>query len=141
MREFQLFVYDAAMSGLPGAGRLEGAKLVGAAATEPGFALIELEREVALVADGAGSVRGEVYTLEAKLLASLDVEKGHPLRYRRARVRLADGREVDAYTLDASQVRGKRRIASGDYRAHSAPAAPGREPSAWSRWAKSRSSR
>jgi len=49
-----------------------------------------------------------------------------------------DGREVEAYTLDPDQVRGRRRIRSGDYRAHLAPAAPTRQGGAWSQWAKSR---
>jgi hypothetical protein len=65
-------------------------------------------------------------------------EKGHPLRYKRIRIRLEDGREVEAYTLEADQVRGKRRIKSGDYRAHVTPPAPGRHDGPWAKWARSR---
>lgn len=137
-REYHLFVYDAWMSGQPGAARLAGSRPVGPAVTEPRFDLVDLGREVALVTGGTTAVKGEVHVLDAQLLASLDVEKGHPLRYRRARIQLDDGREVDAYTLDADQARGRRRIRSGDYRAHATPSAPERQPSAWSRWAKTR---
>jgi gamma-glutamylcyclotransferase (GGCT)/AIG2-like uncharacterized protein YtfP len=140
-REYLLFVYDAWMSGLPEAARLAGARALGPAATEPGFELVDLGAQVSLVPGGTASVRGEVHVIAAPLLASLDVEKGHPLRYKRVRIRLDDGREVEAYTLDPDQVRGRRRIRSGDFRSHMAPAAPVRQGSAWASWARSRGSR
>lgn len=139
-REYLLFVYDAWMSGQTEAARLSGARALGPATTGPGFDLVDLGTQIALVPGGATAVRGEVYAMEPAMLASLDVEKGHPLRYRRIRIRLDDDREVEAYTLDADQVRGKRRIKSGDYRTHVTPAAPERAGSAWSKWAKGRAS-
>jgi gamma-glutamylcyclotransferase (GGCT)/AIG2-like uncharacterized protein YtfP len=139
-REYLLFVYDAWMSGMPGATRLAGARPLGAATTAPQFDLVDLGAEVALVPGGTTAVRGELYALEPATLAPLDVEKGHPLRFKRIRIQLEDGRDVDAYTLDADQVRGRRRIRSGDLRAHQTPAAPERAGSAWSKWAKGRAS-
>lgn len=140
-REYHLFVYDGWMSGLSGSERLASARLLGPATTEPRFDLVDLGAEVALVTGGASSVTGEVYAVDAKLLASLDVEKGHPLRYKRVRIRLDDGRQVDAHTLDADQVRGRRRIRPGDYRAHVAPAAPAGRTGPWAAWARGRRSR
>lgn len=137
-REFVLFVYDAWMSGQAEAARLQGARAIGPAATEPRFDLVDLGTQVALVPGGTTAVRGEVYAMEPSMLASLDIERGHPLRYKRIRIRLEDGREVEAYTLDESQVRGRRRIRSGDYRTHVTPQAPERYSNAWSKWAKSR---
>lgn len=137
-REYVLFVYDAWMSGQPGASRLGAAKPGGPAKTEPKYELFDLGTEVALVPAGATAVSGEVYTLDAAALASLDIEKGHPLRFRRIRIRLEDGREAEAYTLDPDQVRGRRRIRSGSYTTHVTPSAPERPASAWSKWAKTR---
>src|SRR5262245_16899197 len=99
-REFMLFVYDAWMSDQTEAARLAGARPIGPATTEPRYDLVDLGTSVALVSGGTTAVRGEVYVLEAAMLASLDIEKGHPLRFKRIRIRLEDGREVEAYTVD-----------------------------------------
>jgi gamma-glutamylcyclotransferase (GGCT)/AIG2-like uncharacterized protein YtfP len=139
-REFQLFVYDAWMSGQTEAERLSGTRPLGPAATEPAYDLVDLGTQTALVPGGSTAVRGEVYALEPAQLASLDIEKGHPLRYKRIRIKLDDGREVEAYTLDADQVRGRRRIKSGDYRSHVTPAAPERHDGPWARFARRRRS-
>ena len=136
--EILLFVYDAWMSGLPDHEKLAGARALGAAITGPVFDLVELGQQAALVPGGLTAVHGEVYALAPAQLAGLDVHQGHPLRFKRRRVRLADGREVEAYTLDADQARGRRRIRSGDWRSHNAPAAPPPRDGAWSRWARSR---
>src|SRR5262245_4274314 len=115
-REFMLFVYDSWMSGQTDAARLKGARAIGPAVTEPRYDLVDLGTQVALVASGTTAVRGEVYALEPAALAAIDIEKGHPLRYRRIRIQLEGGQQAEAYTLDADQVRGKRKIHSGDYR-------------------------
>jgi gamma-glutamylcyclotransferase (GGCT)/AIG2-like uncharacterized protein YtfP len=133
-----LFVYDAWMSGQTEAARLAGARSIGPASTEPRYDLVDLGTSVALVQDGTTAVRGEVYALEPAMLASLDIEKGHPLRYKRIRIRLEDGREVEAYSVDPDQARARRRIRSGDYRAHVTPPAPARHAGPWAKWAKSR---
>lgn len=137
-REWILFVYDASMSGLPEASRLAGGRSLGPAATEPRYDLVDLGTHVALVPGGTVSVRGELYALEPAQLARLDVENASRLLQRRGRVRLEDGREVEAYTLEADQVRGRRRIRSGDYRAQLTTSAPARGETAWSQWAKNR---
>lgn len=137
-REFLLFVYDAWLSGAPDHARLSGARALGAAITEPTFDLVDLGAQAALVPGGTTAVHGEVYALSPAQLAALDVHQGHPIRFKRRRVRLGDGREVEAYTLDADQARGRRRIRSGDWRSHTAPSAPAPRDGAWSRWARGR---
>ncbi|MEZ4298322.1 MAG: gamma-glutamylcyclotransferase family protein [Polyangiaceae bacterium] len=139
-REFLLFVYDAWMTGQPSSARLEGARSLGPAATPPTFDLVDLGRDIILVPGGQTEVKGELFSLDPTLLASLDIEKGHPLRFKRVSIQLADGQTAHAYTLDPDQVRGRRRIRSGDYKEHAAPAAPPQRDGAWSRWAKSRAS-
>jgi gamma-glutamylcyclotransferase (GGCT)/AIG2-like uncharacterized protein YtfP len=140
-RELQLFVCDAMLSGLPDHGRLAGARSLGVATTAPELDLVDLGADAALVLGGTTAVQGEVYAMGVVQLASIDVHKGHPLVHKRRRIRLADGREVEAYTLDADQARGRRRIRSGSYRAHLAPPVAAPRDGAWSRWARGRSSR
>ncbi len=136
-RELLLFVYDASMSGLAESARLASARLVGPAATEPRYELIDMGTHVALASGGTVSVRGEVYAVEPQLLAKLDVDNG-PRLLLRALVRLEDGRDVHAHVLESDQVRGRRRIRSGDYRAQAAPSEAVRPTSAWSQWARGR---
>ena len=96
---------------------------------------MDLGARPALVPGGTTAVRGEVYALATPHLAQIDVYEGHPLRYRRAAVRLDDGRVVEAYQIDADQARGRRRIRTGDWRTRLAPT-PRAEDRPWSRWAK-----
>ncbi len=86
------------MQGEPEHPRLaeHGARLLGPAATEPSFDLVDLGARPALVPGGTTAVRGEVYALSTPHLAQIDVYEGHPLRYRRGAVRLDDGRVVEA---------------------------------------------
>jgi gamma-glutamylcyclotransferase (GGCT)/AIG2-like uncharacterized protein YtfP len=136
--EYLLFVYGTLMSGEPDHARLEGARPLGPAETEPSFDLVDLGPEPALVPGGTTAVRGEVWALSPQQLAAVDVHHGHPLRYRRGAVRLADGRVVEAHLLTADQARGRRRIRPGDWKARLAPrpAAPDERP--WSRFARTR---
>jgi gamma-glutamylcyclotransferase (GGCT)/AIG2-like uncharacterized protein YtfP len=115
-REIILFVYDSLMKGEDQHERLAGARPLGEAVTRPEYDLVDLASGGALVPGGLVAVSGELYALEPAALAALDVHKGHPLLYRRAPIRLADGREVEAYLLSAQQAAGCRRIRSGDWR-------------------------
>jgi gamma-glutamylcyclotransferase (GGCT)/AIG2-like uncharacterized protein YtfP len=137
-KEFLLFVYGPMMSGEPEHGRLDGARALGPAETEPAFDLVDLGGEPALVAGGTTSVRGELYALTPSQLAAIDVHHGHPLRYRRGPIQLGDGRVVEAHQLAPDQTRGRRRIRGGDWKARLSQRAPAREDFAWSRFAQQR---
>jgi gamma-glutamylcyclotransferase (GGCT)/AIG2-like uncharacterized protein YtfP len=136
--EYLLFVYGVMMSGEPEHARLSGARLLGPAATEPTFDLVDLGREPALVACGTSSVRGEVYALAAAQLAAIDVHHGHPLRFARSPIRLADGRVVEAHQIAADQARGKRRIRGGDWKTRLSPRPTGLDERPWARFARER---
>src|SRR5262249_48925271 len=123
--EYLLFVYGALLPGEPEHARLQGARALGPAETEPAFDLVDLGPEPALVPGGTTAVRGEVYALTPAQLAAVDVHHGHPLRYRRGTIRLSDGRMVEAHQLAPDQARGRRRIRSGDWRTRLSPRAPG----------------
>ena len=146
--EYLLFVYGTLMSEEPEHARLAGpagggpqtpgARLLGAIATEATFDLVDLGVEPALVAGGTTAVRGELYAVTAAQLAAVDVHHGHPLRYRRAAIRLEDGRVVEAHLLAADQTRGRRRIRGGDWKARLTPRVGAGADLAWSRFARER---
>src|SRR5437867_3945577 len=114
---YKLFVYGAAMRGEARHDLLEGATFEGQATTEPVFDLIDLGADAAMAPGGRTAVEGELYTVPVGALAALDREAGHPILFRRTTVRLSNGRDADTYLLEPEQVRGRRRIRSGDWRA------------------------
>jgi gamma-glutamylcyclotransferase (GGCT)/AIG2-like uncharacterized protein YtfP len=126
------------MSGEPEHARLAGARLIGPAETEATWDLVDLGVEPALVPGGTTAVRGEVYALPPAALAAVDVHHGHPLKYRRVSIRLADGRVVEAHQIAMDQARARRRIRSGDWRARLGPKATPGDDRVWSRFARDR---
>jgi len=138
-RRFVLFVYGSLLRGESNHARLDGARALGDAKTAAAFELFDLGPYPALVAVGATAVAGELYEVDAKMLAALDVYEEVPRLFKRVRIALADGAEAQAYTLDAEQVRGRRRIRSGDWRTRfqAAQSASVRE-GPMVRWAKNR---
>lgn len=66
-------------------------------------------------------VVGELYQVDDAVLARLDVIKEHPALFQRRSLELTDGREAHVYVMHAEQVRGRKRIASGDWKQRFAP--------------------
>ena len=112
----RVFVYGSLLSGEANHRLLARARRVGEARTAPGFALHDLGAYPAMVAGGARAVAGQVYDVDAKTLARLDVLEGHPRYYRRAAIALADGTSAETYLLTHAQVEGRPLIASGNWR-------------------------
>lgn len=138
-RHFFLFVYGTLLSGEPRHDLLHRTRSLGAATTVPSFNLVDLGPYPALVAGGARAVVGELYEVPVEELAAIDIYEEHPVLFKRTTIELSDGRAAQAYLLDADQVRGRKRIHSGDWRARFRPApAPSARDSAFVRWAKSR---
>lgn len=115
-QERVLFVYGTLLSGEPSHDRLGGTERIGEAKTEAIFHLVDLGPYPAIVIDGKTAVAGELYRVDAALLRELDVFKQAPLLFKRVRVPLEDGSLAEAYAMEPDQVRGKRRIAHGDWR-------------------------
>lgn len=132
-----LLVVDALLAGEPEHGRLGGAPCIGTGRTEAGYALVDLGPYGALVREGSGTVTGELYLLERTALVALDVHREVPRLFERLSIRLHDGTVADAYVLPVDQARGRRRIASGDWRKRFMSSVP-RPPRAWSEWARKR---
>lgn len=134
----RFFVYGSHLSGEPDHGKLAGAELVGPARTEPGYTLVELGALAGLVAEGSGAVVGEVYAAPHEVLSRLAAE--HPGLFRLEAVRLEGGASAHAFVLGADQVRGKRRVAGGDWRGRfgARPSGVERPGGALVHWAKAR---
>jgi gamma-glutamylcyclotransferase (GGCT)/AIG2-like uncharacterized protein YtfP len=111
-----LFVYGTLRQGEPRHAWLGGAEHVGAAATPPSFHLVDVGPYAALVRGGASAVTGELYRVTLEARRAIDVELEVPILFSREAIQLADGAEVDAYLLTSDQVRGKRRLAHGDWK-------------------------
>lgn len=112
----RVFVYGSLLSGEPNHRVLASARRIGEARTAPGFALHDLGAYPAMIEGGAHAVAGEVYEVDAKTLARLDILEGHPRYYRRAAITLADGSSAETYLLTPAQVEGRPLIASGNWR-------------------------
>lgn len=100
---------------------LADAECIGPAQTEPLYQLVELNVYAALIPDGKVAVHGEVYALDLESRRRIDVARQVPILFQRAKVRLADGGEAETYLMTPDQVRGKRRLAHGDWRKRFAP--------------------
>jgi gamma-glutamylaminecyclotransferase len=133
----RLFVYDTMLTGEPENEILRGAELVAAAETEAAFHLVDLGAYGALVPGGQTAVLGEVYAVERATCLALDVRREVPILFRRCAVRFADESLAEAYVLSPDQVRGRRRIPSGDWRKRFAPVTAS-VPRPWSEWARGR---
>ncbi len=134
----RFFVYGPLLAGEADHAKLDGASLVGAAQTVPGYALVELGPLAGLVAESTGVVQGEVYLVEGPMLARLLGE--HPALYRLGPIRLDDGTTAESLVLETSQARGKRRIRSGDWRTRLG-APPAKPASPLVQWARGRHSK
>jgi gamma-glutamylaminecyclotransferase len=136
----RLFIYGTLLPGERDHAFLGSAELLGAVATQPLYQLVELNVYAALIPDGKVSVHGELYAVDLETRRRIDVARQVPILFQRTTVRLADGSEVETYGMDPDQVRGKRRLAHGDWRQRFTPAATGQRaaPGQLVSWARSR---
>ena len=93
-----LFVYGSLRRGRSNHHELAHASFLGEARTTGGYALVRIGDYPALVA-GSDRVAGELYAVDAALLAELDAFEGEA--YTRALIELDDGRQALAYLLRA----------------------------------------
>jgi gamma-glutamylcyclotransferase (GGCT)/AIG2-like uncharacterized protein YtfP len=117
---------------------LANAQLLGPAQTEPLYQLVELNVYAALIPDGKVAVHGELYAVDLETRRRIDVSRQVPILFQRAKIRLADGSEAETYLMNPDQVRGKRRLAHGDWRKRFAPALERTAPGQFVNWTRSR---
>jgi gamma-glutamylaminecyclotransferase len=134
----RLFAYGTLLPGEREHALLASAELLGQATTEPRFQLVDLGLYAALIADGKVAVHGELYAVSLETRRAIDIARQVPILFQRCAIRLADGSEAEAYMMNADPVRGKRRLAHGDWRKRFAAAVPHRAGGPLVAWARSR---
>jgi gamma-glutamylcyclotransferase (GGCT)/AIG2-like uncharacterized protein YtfP len=134
----RLFIYGTLLPGERDHALLATAEYIGPAVTEPLYQLVELNVYAVLIADGKVAVHGEVYAVDLETRRRIDVARQVPILFQRAKIRLADASEVETYVMNPDQVRGKRRLAHGDWRKRFAPRLPHSAPGPVVKWARSR---
>jgi gamma-glutamylcyclotransferase (GGCT)/AIG2-like uncharacterized protein YtfP len=134
----RLFVYGTMLPGEREHALLASAELLGPATTEARFQLVDLGLYAALIEDGKVAVHGELYALDLQARRAIDIARQVPILYQRATIRLADGTDAETYLMTADPVRGKRRLAHGDWRKRFAPAVPHRAGGPLVAWARAR---
>ena len=137
-RECRLFVYGTLLQGEPRHGVLAGAELLGPVTTTPEFHLVDLGAHAALVRGGTTAVHGELYRADLEVRRCVDVERQVPILFLRESIVLADGTHAETYLLTLEQVRGRRRLAHGDWKRRFAGSAPPRAGGAWVAWSRGR---
>lgn len=93
----EVFVYGSLLSGEENHHVMRGALLSRPTVTLPAFTLFDLGPYPALLAGGTTAVEGELYGVDAKLLARLDRFEDHPRLYRRGPIALSCGAPAVAY--------------------------------------------
>jgi gamma-glutamylcyclotransferase (GGCT)/AIG2-like uncharacterized protein YtfP len=136
--EVLLFAYGSLLPGERDHELLAGATHIGAVRTKPGYKLVDLGVYPALLVGGDVSVAGELYRIDKKHRFNIDVRKECPVLFHRTTVTLEDGSEAEAYVMHEEQVRGKRRIAIGDWRRRFEPRPRVDQAGALTRWARNR---
>ena len=111
----RVFMYGILRRGESNHALLANARFVGEAHSAARFTLFALDGHPGMVAGGVTAVVGEIYEVDALTLARLDLLEDHPFWYRRARIELADGAEVETYLLPAEFVEGRASIPGGDW--------------------------
>lgn len=112
----RVFVYGTLLSGEPNHRLLRGARLIGPARTQPRFTLFDYGPFPALAARGKHAVEGEVYEVDALMLAALDRLEGHPRFYERTSIALDGAGRVEAYLFPKGRLAGRPIIESGCWR-------------------------
>ncbi|HEU4404538.1 MAG TPA: gamma-glutamylcyclotransferase family protein [Polyangiaceae bacterium] len=111
-----LLVYGSLLRGERNHGRMKGARFLGPARTLARYALYHLGHYPGMT-EGTQAVEGELYEVDAGLLAALDAFEGHPTYFRRGPVALEGGGRAEGYLLTRTQVAGRPLVPSGSWRA------------------------
>jgi gamma-glutamylcyclotransferase (GGCT)/AIG2-like uncharacterized protein YtfP len=114
----RLFVYGTLRAQGSQHHRLAGARALGPARTRPELTLLDLGWHPALVQPGHTAVVGELYEVDAVLLAALDEFEGVPAWYQRVLLVLEDGAEAETYVMRAADAGPRPEIDGGDWIAY-----------------------
>jgi gamma-glutamylaminecyclotransferase len=134
-----LFAYGTLRQGEIQHALLEGARFLRLVSTPPEFLLVEVAPYAALVRGGTTAVAGELYEIEESALQRrIDVERQVPQLFTRETIELADDSSAEAYLLTMDQVRGRRRLAHGDWKQRFSRNVSPQAGGAWVAWSRGR---
>jgi gamma-glutamylcyclotransferase (GGCT)/AIG2-like uncharacterized protein YtfP len=133
-----LFAYGTLRQGEIQHGLLAGAKFLRMVSTPPAFHLVEVAPYAALVRGGATRVAGELYELDLATWRNIDRERQVPQLFTRETIELDDGTSADTYLLTSEQVRGRRRLAHGDWKKRFSRDISPQVGGAWVAWSRGR---
>lgn len=111
----RVFVYGTLLAGEFNHRVLAGARFVCEARTQPEFCMYSLGGFPAVTA-GSAVIVGELYDVDADVLARLDQLEGHPRFYQRTPIVLDDGSSAETYLMRAERLAGRAVIESGSWR-------------------------
>jgi gamma-glutamylaminecyclotransferase len=110
----KMFVYGTLRQGQTAHHLLAGARLIATAWTEPEYTLLDMGTFPALVSGGETAVLGEIYEVDADVLATLDRYEDAPHLYRRVLVAI-EGHEAFVYLLRAENGANRPKLWHGDW--------------------------
>jgi gamma-glutamylcyclotransferase (GGCT)/AIG2-like uncharacterized protein YtfP len=84
--------------------------------TTAGYRLVDLGVYAAMIQSGHQVVVGVLYEITRETRRGLDVLKEAGMLFVRVQVPLEDGRTAEAYLMKEDQVRGRRRLRTGDWK-------------------------
>ncbi|MDG2208223.1 MAG: gamma-glutamylcyclotransferase [Pirellulales bacterium] len=94
-----IFVYGTLKRGFPAHTQLRGSTFLETARTTSQFTLYNCGAWPAMVAEGHGSVNGELFEIPIETLELLDEYEGHPHLFRRTTITLAE-HHAEAWLFD-----------------------------------------
>lgn len=107
-------MYGTLLRDEPNHPQLSGASFVRSTRTAASYELVDLGGYPALLEDGTSAIPGEVYEVDAELLARLDAFEEVPDLYERKPIDLIDG-SADAYVMSRDRAFGAPRIEDADW--------------------------
>lgn len=111
-----LFAYGSLRRGERDHDALLGSACQGTVRTSAGYRLVDLGVYAAMIASGHQAVVGELYEITRETRRRLDVMKEVGILFQRVRIQLEDGRSAETYLMREEQVRGRRRLRTGDWK-------------------------
>ena len=96
----KIFVYGTLLRGFGNYDRfLTESKFAGLGQTHPDYTMISLGWFPGILEGGTTSIKGEVFEVTPETRYRLDQLEGHPNFYKRTKICLVDGNEVEVYVL------------------------------------------
>jgi gamma-glutamylcyclotransferase (GGCT)/AIG2-like uncharacterized protein YtfP len=129
------------MSGQRDHSILEAEEMLSRVRTEPRYTLVDIDIYAVLIEGGTTAVQGELYLIDPMKLARVDILRQVPHLFQRHGVTLENEAPAEAHFMTMEQVRGKRRLGHGDWRARFAPRNVPHRDRAFAVWARQKHSK